>query len=199
MVSFFQRVLFFLFFAFLLLPNCSGAEKKLDSMDLPAAELRRTEIPVLVQFEDDQEYNAKTVMATFFTGVEGKDRRADREYAKFPLLVGNGARAKELEIEGTVTRKQSYKYSRKEIYLMIEGNKLSHNCGLGIKEASAPNASPARKQFRSIKIYFSPTGEKDIPATGFSIALGLATYMIFPLFVTGFVVEKMDCGLIVEG
>ncbi|TGJ98842.1 hypothetical protein EHQ53_11420 [Leptospira langatensis] len=196
MVSFFQRVLFLLFLVSLSLLNCSGAEKKLDSMDLPVLELNRAEMPILVQFEDDQEYNAKTVMATFFTGVEGKDRRADREYARFPLLVGNGARAKELELEGTVTRKQSYKYGRKEIYLLIEGNKLSHNCGLGIKESSASNLS---KQFRSVKIYFSPTGQKDIPASGFSIALGLVTYMIYPLFITGFVVEKMDCGLIVEG
>ncbi|EMK00993.1 hypothetical protein AB3N61_13270 [Leptospira sp. WS58.C1] len=189
----FVSVLFFLV-------SCSGAEKKNPEVQLPASGEQRAEMPVLVQFEDDLEYDVKTLMATFATGTEGKDRKLDREYAQFPILVGTGARSKELELEGTVTRRVSWsKSERKEVFITIEGNKLTHNCGLGITDRSVGLSDPAKKPFRSVRLFFQSTGVRDTPRTGFAWVLGLGTYLLYPLIFTGFVVEEMDCGLVVEG
>ncbi|TGL35112.1 hypothetical protein EHQ52_11580 [Leptospira koniambonensis] len=183
-----------------LLISCSGAEKNSPEILLPASGEQRAEMPVLVQFEDDLEYDVKTLMATFATGVEGKDRRLDREYAKFPILVGTGARSKELELEGTVTRRVSWsKSERKEVLITIEGNKLTHNCGLGITDKTLGSADSAKKPFRSVRLFFQSTGVKDAPRTGIAWVVGLGTYLLYPLIYTGFVVEKMDCGLVLEG
>ncbi|MGJ4744932.1 hypothetical protein ACQV5M_01105 [Leptospira sp. SA-E8] len=183
-----------------LLVSCSGSEKKNPEIQLPSSGEQRSEMPILVQFEDDLEYDVKTLMATFATGTEGKDRRLDREYAKFPILVGTGARAKELELEGTVTRRVSWSRSeRKEVLISIEGNKLTHNCGLGITDRTVSFSDPGKKPFRSVRLYFQSTGVRDTPRTGAAWVLGLGTYLLYPLVYTGFIVEKMDCGLVVEG
>ncbi|TGM89852.1 hypothetical protein [Leptospira licerasiae] len=180
--------------------SCSGAEKKNPEVQLPSSGEQRSEMPVLVQFEDDLEYDVKTLMATFATGTEGKDRRLDREYAEFPILVGTGARSKELELEGTVTRRVSWsKSERKEVLISIEGNKLTHNCGLGITDKSLNFSDSGKKPFRSVRLFFQSTGVRDTPRTGFAWVLGLGTYLLYPLIYTGFVVEKMDCGLVLEG
>ncbi len=182
---------------FLFVATCKSPEKK--EALLPVFGEKRAELPILLQFEEDQEYDVKTLLVTFFTGTEGKDRRTDREYAKFPILVGTGARAKEIELEGTVTRRESViRSERKEVNIYVEGNKISHNCGLGVTEKSSSSES-IKKQFRSVKIFFRNTGEKDYGRTGVSLAVGMFTYLLYPLFYSGFVVEKMDCGLILEG
>lgn len=191
-------ILFVSVFSFLV--SCSGAEKKNPEIQLPSSGEQRSEMPVLVQFEDDLEYDVKTLMATFATGVEGKDRRLDREYAKFPILVGTGARSKELELEGTVTRRVSWSRSeRKEVLISIEGNKLTHNCGLGITDKTLALSDSGKKPFRSVRLFFQSTGVRDTPRTGFAWVVGLGTYLLYPLIYTGFVVEKMDCGLVIEG
>ncbi|PJZ26655.1 hypothetical protein CH352_04505 [Leptospira hartskeerlii] len=183
-----------------ILASCSGVEKKNPEVQLPSSGEQRSEMPVLVQFEDDLEYDVKTLMATFATGVEGKDRRLDREYAKFPILVGTGARSKELELEGTVTRRVSWsKSERKEVLISIEGNKLTHNCGLGITDKTGPFSDSGKKPFRSVRLFFQSTGVRDTPRTGFAWVIGLGTYLLYPLIYTGFVVEKLDCGLVIEG
>ncbi|TGN03261.1 hypothetical protein [Leptospira dzoumogneensis] len=183
-----------------LLVSCSGAERQGSEIQLPSSGEQRSEMPVLVQFEDDLEYDVKTMMATFATGVEGKDRRLDREYAKFPILVGTGARSKELELEGTVTRRISWNRSeRKEVLITIEGNKLTHNCGLGITDKTLTFSDPGKKPFRSVRLFFQSTGVRDTPRTGITWVVGLGTYLLYPLIYTGFVVEKLDCGLVLEG
>ncbi|MEI1280447.1 hypothetical protein V6Z05_19095 [Leptospira venezuelensis] len=180
--------------------SCSGAERQNPEVQIPSSGEQRSEMPVLVQFEDDLEYDVKTLMATFATGVEGKDRRLDREYAKFPILVGTGARSKELELEGTVTRRVSWsKSERKEVLISIEGNKLTHNCGLGITDNTLAFSDSGKKPFRSLRLFFKSTGVKDTPRTGLAWVVGLGTYLLYPLIYTGFVVEKMDCGLVIEG
>ncbi|TGK04476.1 hypothetical protein EHO58_11260 [Leptospira selangorensis] len=200
MNSFAKYLIIFFVSVSLLLPSCSGAERQNPEIQLPSSGEQRSEMPVLVQFEDDLEYDVKTLMATFATGVEGKDRRLDREYAKFPILVGTGARSKELELEGTVTRRVSWnKSERKEVLITIEGNKLTHNCGLGITDKTLALSNPGKKPFRSVRLFFQSTGVRDTPRTGFAWVVGLGTYLLYPLIYTGFVVEKMDCGLVIEG
>lgn len=175
--------------------GCQSQEKK--ESQLPFTEEKRAELPILIQFDESREYDAKALLVTFYSGENGKEKRADREYAKFPILVGTGARAKELELEGTVTVRESLiRSERKEILLTIEGNKISHNCGLGIVEDPSKTG---KKAFRSVKIFFRPTGERDYPLTGISWGIGAFTYFLYPLITTGFFVEKMDCGLLVEG
>ncbi|TGK62597.1 hypothetical protein EHQ27_18775 [Leptospira wolffii] len=191
------RIVFFLITLVFLSSNCSSVEKK--EVQIPFLGEKRADLPILIQFEEEQEYNAKSLMATFFTGQEGKEQRVDREYAKFPILVGTGARSKELELEGTVTKRESAMRSEvKEVYIHINGSTLSHNCGLGVLDSFSSSKS-GLKAFRSVKILFRGTGDKDVPRTGVSWALGLVTYFLYPLIATGFYVEKMECGLVLEG
>ncbi|TGL61494.1 hypothetical protein [Leptospira sarikeiensis] len=200
MNSFLKYTSIHLVSTFVFILSCSSAEKKKEEVQVPASGELRAEMPILIQFEEDQDYDVKTLMATFATGTEGKDRRLDREYAKFPILVGTGARSKELELEGTVTRRISWSRSeKKEVLISIEGNKISHNCGLGITDKSLKVSDPGKKPFRAVRIYFKGTGERDSSSTGLAWVLGAGTYLLYPLIYSGFVVEKLDCGLVLEG
>ncbi|EQA44260.1 putative lipoprotein [Leptospira broomii serovar Hurstbridge str. 5399] len=177
---------------------CSQIRK--NTTPVPVIEPRRAEIPLLVQFETVDQFDAGSIMATFYTGAEGKDRRADREYAKFPILIGSGARAKELELEGTIKRRESFLQSeRMDFYLYADGTNLSHNCGLGVEDRSAKEPNLSRRSFRAVKLYFRGTGVVDMRTTTISYAIGFVTYFLYNVISSGFRMEKLDCGIILEG
>ncbi|TGK06449.1 hypothetical protein EHO60_15535 [Leptospira fletcheri] len=180
------------------LVGCSAVQKK--SMTLPVLEPARESVPVLIQFDDADKYDPASIRATYYTGTEGKDRRTDREYAKFPILVGTGARSKELELEGSLFRRSSFLVSERiDFYLYLDGNNLSHNCNLGVEDVTANHPNTSKRSFRSIKLYFRGTGIVDERRTYASFAVGLITYFLYNILGTGFRTEKMDCGLILEG
>ncbi|PJZ69317.1 hypothetical protein CH373_13605 [Leptospira perolatii] len=187
-------LLFGIFFFF----QCSSWEKKTESSIPTVPAPNRDQLPILVQLQDLNDQYIGNFTSTFYSGEEGKDRKVEKEYAKFPILVGPGGKGTELELEGRFQQRVSLLTSyTKNLYLKVEGNKVTHNCTLGVEAAKEDRS--LRKPFRSVMVYFKETENFDATGMTLTYTVGVATRLFYPIFVTGFLFRKYDCGLILEG